>query len=203
VQTEADVRLRTIHHDWAEAAERTQQTVRQISEQVRRFLDDQVWLENRRVLDIVRVVESSALACRDRPPDLGLDVDLPGVSIALPFERPLYSAQPAASVESMLGPADEEEIDVSALYAQTFVDHTRLAQNIRSLLPPRSSATLDEIIEFYPVEQGAAEIIGYLSLNVDDLVVTLDETEEMLLRYRHPNGTTHPARLPQVTVNRP
>lgn len=83
-----------------------------------------------------------------------------------------------------------------------FVD-ARLAQNIRSLLPPRSSATLDEIIEFYPVEQGAAEIIGYLSLNVDDLFVTLDETEEMLLAYRDPDGTTHRARLPQVTVNRP
>ena len=64
VQTDADVRLRTIHHDWSEAAERTQQTVRQISEQLRRFLDDQVWLENRRVLDIVRVVEARARLSR-------------------------------------------------------------------------------------------------------------------------------------------
>ena len=38
---------------------------------------------------------------------------------------------------------------------------------------------------------------------MDDLVVTLDETEEMLLTYRHPDGTTHRARLPQVRVNRP
>src|SRR5918994_3448872 len=29
-RTEADTRLRTIHHDWSEAAERTQQTVRLI-----------------------------------------------------------------------------------------------------------------------------------------------------------------------------
>ena len=56
-QIEADRRLRTIHHDWSEAAERTQRTVRQISEQLRRFLDDQVWQENRRVLDIVRLAE--------------------------------------------------------------------------------------------------------------------------------------------------
>ncbi|MCW2750288.1 MAG: hypothetical protein JWR83_1398, partial [Aeromicrobium sp.] len=51
---EADRRMKGIHHDWSEAAERAQRTVRQISEQLRRFLDDQVWMENRRVLDLVR-----------------------------------------------------------------------------------------------------------------------------------------------------
>lgn len=199
---DADARLRTIHHDWSEAAERTQQTVRQISEQLRRFLDDQVWLENRRVLDIVRAIESSALGCRDKPPDFGLTVEVPGLPIALPFERPLYSAQPSARVESILGPVDEEEIDVSALFAQRFVDQARLAQNIRSLLPPRSSATLEEIIDFCPVRQGAAEIVGYLSLTEDDLVVTMDESEETLITYRDPDGTGHRARLPKVTVSR-
>ena len=53
-QIQTDSRLRTIHHDWADAAERTQQTVRQISEQFRRFLDDQIWVENRRVLELVK-----------------------------------------------------------------------------------------------------------------------------------------------------
>jgi hypothetical protein len=201
-RTDGDTRLRTIHHDWSEAAERTQQTVRLISEQLRRFLDDQVWLENRRVLDIVRAIESSALGCREDRPHLGLTVDLAGLPIALPFERPLYSAQPSATVESLLDPADEQEIDVSALFAQTFVDQARLAQNIRALLPPRSSATLDEIVDFHPVEQGAAEIIGYLTLNEDDIGVTLDESGESLLEYRDPDGNIHRARMPKVTVSR-
>ena len=51
---ESDPRLRHIHYDWLDAAERTQATVRQLSEQLRRFLDDQVWFENRRVIDILR-----------------------------------------------------------------------------------------------------------------------------------------------------
>jgi flagellar motility protein MotE (MotC chaperone) len=45
---ERDPRLRHIHYDWLDAAERTQATVRQLSEQLRRFLDDQIWFENRR-----------------------------------------------------------------------------------------------------------------------------------------------------------
>ncbi|MGO1287971.1 MAG: DUF3375 domain-containing protein [Cellulosimicrobium funkei] len=49
-------RLRRVHYDWLDAGERTQATVRTLSEQLRRFLDDQVWLENRRVMDILRDV---------------------------------------------------------------------------------------------------------------------------------------------------
>ena len=86
-QIETDRRLRTVHHDWSEAAERTQRTVRQISEQLRRFLDDQVWLENRRVLDLVRSIEATALSFRDTPPAIGLEVYEPGVRIALPILR--------------------------------------------------------------------------------------------------------------------
>ena len=124
---DADRRMRGIHHDWSEAAERAQRTVRQISEQLRRFLDDQVWLENRRVLDLVRAVEGAALALRDNPPTLGLEVDEPGVAIALPFERPLYQPPAAAAVESLIPPTTEE-VDPDLLFTQTFVDQARLVE---------------------------------------------------------------------------
>ena len=67
---EADQHIRGIHHDWSEAADRAQRTVRQISEQLRRFLDDQVWLENRRVLDLVRSVEERCARAPRQPADL-------------------------------------------------------------------------------------------------------------------------------------
>ncbi|MDD2457767.1 MAG: DUF3375 domain-containing protein, partial [Eubacteriales bacterium] len=43
-----DARLRRVHYDWLEAGEQTQRTVAQLSAQLRRFLDDQAFLENRR-----------------------------------------------------------------------------------------------------------------------------------------------------------
>jgi hypothetical protein len=180
-QIEADPRLRTVHHDWADAAERTQHTVRQISEQLRRFLDDQVWLENRRVLDLVRAVEAAALACRADPPSIGLELDVPGVDISLPFERPLYDSRPSARVDSLLDPDAEDDVDDSALFGQTFVDQARLADNVRSAVPRGSSALLSDIVAAYPVEQGAAEIVGYLALSDEDLEVTVDEQEETVL----------------------
>ncbi len=197
----ADRRLRTVHHDWSEAAERTQRTVRQISEQLRRFLDDQVWLENRRVLDLVRSIEGAALACRDDPPAIGLAVDQPGVGIVLPFERPLYDARPAASVESLLDPDADAEVDATALFGQPFVDQARLADNIRSAVPERSSALLSDIVDVYPLEQGAAEVVSYLALNEDDLDVAVDEGDETYIDYTH-GGVDRRMRMPKVTVTR-
>jgi len=200
---EADHRIRGIHHDWSEAADRAQRTVRQISEQLRRFLDDQVWLENRRVLDLVRAVESVALELRDNPPAFGLEVDQPGIEIALPFERPLYQPPVAVAVESQI-PAATEDVDADALFAQTFVDQARLAEIIRAVLPESSSALLSDVIAMHPIEQGAAEIVGYLALNDDDVTVDMDDTDESLLEYADPTDTdiTKRARLPKVTVRR-
>ena len=200
---DADRRIRGIHHDWSEAADRAQRTVRQISEQLRRFLDDQVWLENRRVLDLVRAVESVALELRDNPPGFGLEVDQPGVEIALPFERPLYQPPAAVAVESQIH-TETVDVDTDLLFTQTFIDQARLADIIRSALPENSSALLSDVIAMHPIEQGAAEIVGYLALNDDDVTVELDDSDQTLIEYCDPDNpdVTKRARLPKVTVRR-
>lgn len=200
-QVEADRRLQKVHHDWSEAAERTQRTVRQISEQLRHFLEDQVWLENRRVLELIRSIEAAALASRDHPPAIGLEVTEPGVGIVLPFERPLYDARPAARVDSLLDPESDAQVDMSALFGQPFVDQVRLADNIRSAVPLGSSALLSDIVGVYPVEQGAAEIVGYLALTDEDLQVSADEQDETFIDYVHGEGARR-MHMPRVTVSR-
>ncbi|MGD9606048.1 MAG: DUF3375 domain-containing protein [Leucobacter sp.] len=201
---EADRRLRYIHHDWAEAAERTQQTVRNLSEQLRRFLEDQVWVENRRVLDIVKSIEQTALKLRDAPPpaDLGLTIDEPGLTIDLPFERPLYAVQEQTQVDSLIEPAAEEVIEYDALLGQRFVDAARLAGNIRAIVPPRSTAELADIIELYPVEEGIAEILGYLALTDDDIEIELHDGQEVTIDYTDLEGRAKRAIMPKATVIR-
>jgi hypothetical protein len=63
-----DRRLMRIHYDWLQAGEVAQRTVARLSEQLRRYLDDQAWLENRRIMQIIRNLEQSAIAVRDRAP---------------------------------------------------------------------------------------------------------------------------------------
>lgn len=198
----ADRRLATVHHDWAEAAERTQRTVRQISEQLRRFLDDRVWIENRRVVDLIRVIEALALEVKDAPPDAGMEVDIPGVPIVLPTERPLYVVRESSEVDSMLAPQLDEDLDLTALLAQSFVDKARLADNLRAVIPEGSGALLTDVVDLYPIEQGAAEIVGYLTIDDGDLDVEMDEAEETVIDYVDGDGQPRRARMPKVTVTR-
>lgn len=155
---------------------------------------------------MVRAVETAALELRDNPPLFGLDVDEPGIDIALPFERPLYQAPAEVAVDSHVTRADEE-VDADLLFAQTFIDQARLVATIRSVLPENSSALLSDVIAVHPVEQGAAEIVGYLALNDEDVTVDIDHTggtEETVLEYVDPEqpAITKRARLPKVTVRR-
>ena len=64
-----DRRLLRIHYDWMEAGEVAQRTVGRLSEQLRRYLDDRTWLENRRIMQLIRELEQQALAVREEPPE--------------------------------------------------------------------------------------------------------------------------------------
>ncbi|GAB3614249.1 DUF3375 domain-containing protein [Humibacter ginsengisoli] len=203
-QISADRRLRRIHHDWADAAERTQQTVRNLSEQLRRFLEDAVWVENRRVRDLVRGIEAAALATRETPPRadaLGLVVDEPGVPVVLPFERPLYDPQPDVVIENMPAPQRVDDLDLDSLFGQRFVDTARLAGNIRTVVPRGSSALLSDIVELYPIMDGVAELLGYLALGDDDIDVIAGDGEATI-DYTDAGGTRRRVQMPEVTVTR-
>ena len=155
------------------------------------------------MLDLVRDVESAALSVRDNPPAHGLTVDEPGIAIALPFERPLYTPPVAAEVESLIPPT-VAEVDSDVLFAQKFIDQTRLLDNIRAVLPAHSTALLSDIVAMYPVEHGAAEIVSYLALADDEVDIEMDDSDVTILDYPNPEDPekTSRARLPKVTVKR-
>ena len=132
----SDPRLRHIHYDWLDAAERTQATVRQLSEQLRRFLDDQVWFENRRVIDILRGIESHALELRElRKSRSRWSSTRPRRPSGCRMERPLYAPVQKARIDSdeRSGDADEET-DPAALFEQVYVDPEPLRGCVRQAL---------------------------------------------------------------------
>ncbi|MCO7275480.1 DUF3375 domain-containing protein [Cellulosimicrobium cellulans] len=214
-------RLRRVHYDWLDAGERTQATVRTLSEQLRRFLDDQVWLENRRVMDILRGVEAKALAARDvarragGPP--GMTVDAVAPEIVLPTERPLFTPRPTARLDSDHVEAGDDDFEVDALYDQVHVDPERLARRVRATLSRPGGpgeVALADLLADAPLEHGLAELVTYLSLEDPRFVVVHDEerTDEVRWEGEAPTGpvaedsTPDPvvrvARLPRVTYAR-
>jgi hypothetical protein len=186
---EHDGRLRHLHFDWIDAGERTQATVRLLSEQLRRFLDDQVWLENRRVFDLLRSIESKAVTLRHHPPPLKMELDDMAATITLPFERPLYAPQQAARLSDEAVVVGSDDFDASALLDQMHVDREELAQTVRDVLRHRTQVGLAPVVAEHPLSQGLAELVGYLSLSDSSFEVIFDETGREEITWKADSGT--------------
>jgi len=201
--TGKDTRLRHIHYDWLDAAERTQAMVRQLSEQLRRFLDDQVWLENRRVIEILRSIESHALRLRDgRDVPLTMEIDAPAPAITLPMERPLYAPVRKARIDSdNVRPADEET-DPAALFEQVYVDPEPLRGVIRQALRKSPQVGLAELIAGNPIRQGVAELVTYLSLKDGTFGLVFDERHDERILWQEADGRERKVTMPRVTFVR-
>lgn len=203
-----DRRLKRVHYDWLEAGEHAQRTVAQLSQQLRRFLDDKAWLENRRIMDILHSIEGRALALRDtapasllRTPDFA-HIDEIGTDIDLLLERPLHQPAPQTLLKRVALQAGEADDDASALFAQVRVDKAALAAHIRQSLQTQAQVTLTTLLQTRPLQQGLGELVAYLQLASESPGSVVDETTEDVVAWVVQDGTgteiTRRARLPRV-----
>lgn len=194
-----DTRTRRIHYDWLEAGEHTQRMVAQLSQQLRRFLDDQAWLENRRIMDILRGIESKALElCAMPPAGTVMHVDDIAADIELPMERPLHPPPLKPAIIDASIEAGEAEVDAGALFSQIVIDKAALSRHIRHALQEHSRITLRELCQARPLQQGLAELIAYLQLAGQEFKSTVDEENEDVIAWRDGGDRMKQARLPRV-----
>jgi hypothetical protein len=199
----ADPRLRYIHHDWLDAGERAQGTVRQLSEQLRRFLDDQVWLENRRVMELLRSIESRALALRDTiGGDFNHEIDASAPTIRLPMERPLYTRPRSATVNSGGVEPGRFDGESTALFEQTYVDPAPLIRSVRKALQRSHQIALPDVVAETPITHGLSELVTYLSLDDEGFTTVFDESARDSVGWTDESGMTKTATLPRVIYAR-
>lgn len=198
-----DARTRRVHYDWMEAGEHTQRTVAQLSQQLRRFLDDQAWLENRRIMDILHGIESKTLALRDSPPPgVLMEMAESSADIELTMERPLFTPAIKPVIADLALQAGNEDIDPSALFEQVIVDKARITRHIRHALQDKAQITLSELVSTQPLQQGLAELVTYLQLGTETFSTVVDEDtlDPICWQAVAPGGLelTRSARLPRV-----
>ncbi len=210
-----DPRTRRVHHDWLEAGEHTQRTVAQLSQQLRRFLDDRAFLENRRILDLLHGIESKALGARDATPTgTVMHIDAMGADVELPLERPLFAPSVKPRLADLALMAFDADIDTARLFAQIVVDKARLRSVVERALRREPQITLRELLAAEPLQQGLAELVAYLELAhagdgndaPDGPRALVDEAVEERIRWQARNAAgetvTREARLPRVIFTR-
>ena len=202
---EPNPRLRRVHYDWLDAGEHAQRTVAQLSQQLRRFLDDQAWLENRRIMDLLRGIEVRALALRSAPPTGAIHaIDALHPEVDLPLERPLYRAPTKTALTATKLAAGHAEGDAQALFEQVRIDKAALAQHIRQSLQTRAHISLGELLQLRPLQHGLGELVAYLQLASSGAVQTaLDESVQETIHWVSADGTPRSATVARILFVRP
>ncbi len=198
-KSDPDRRLRHVHHDWFDAGDHTQRMVASLSAQLRRFIDETAWLENRRIIEIVRMIEQHAIEIRHTPPTGEVHtVASPTAEIVLPMERRL--ATPATTTALEVGDLlDEFDADLALLFADTSIDTVALSDNLDELLTDHSQVTLARACEARPLTHGLGELVAYLHLSDDRFEHTV--TEDFLDRITWElvdSGVTRSVEMPRV-----
>jgi hypothetical protein len=169
-----------------------------LSEQLRRYLDDKAWLENRRIMQLIRGVEQTALALRDGAPEGAfMTLDEPAPDLDLAMARPLFTPPLKPRIDQH--PLDDAEtVPADALFAHVHVDHGRLAAHVRQALQNRPQISLAELVDRNPLEQGLAELVAYFSLAADDRGAIIDDAQRQTLTWADDTGRLRQATMPLV-----
>jgi hypothetical protein len=182
-----------------EAGEKVYKTNNTLVEQLRKYLDDQAYLENKRILELIRSIEKRAVEIKSHPPEArhftGLD-DLKPV-LELVMCRNLFVPPKSPTISDAPLTEGSADINVSALYGQVYVDEQELLVNIRKALQTQSQISLRQLTEQFPLHKGLAEVVSYLNLAARDskAVIVEDETDSLYL-------TTHGGQPKQVCLPR-
>ncbi|RTZ71924.1 MAG: DUF3375 domain-containing protein [Gammaproteobacteria bacterium] len=198
-----DARLKRVHYDWLDAGEQTQRTVARLSQQLRRFLDEQAWLENRRIMEVLHRLEGDALAVRENAPTGSFaELEVPGAFLELPMEKPLFQPPFKPHIDDHIELGEGESLDAGVLFDQHWVDKARLAAHLRRALQTRSQVTLGELLESQPLEQGLAELLAWLELAAEADHTLFEESRQERISWQDEAGHWRSATLPQVIFNR-
>lgn len=139
---------------------------RKIAEQLRRYLESKIYLENRRIIELMRPIEQKAIELRDADiprKQSFMEIQDLGVDISLIMANRLFVVPtvPVISSEDIISGLDSET-DADMLFMQQFIDRDKLKNNIHSSLLKHPQVSLAHLIIEYPLEYGAAELVVYL-----------------------------------------
>ena len=171
-------------------------------EQLRKYLDDRAYLENKKIMEIIKEIKTFALQIKDKPPGKDFFEIDNRAKIEMIMERPFWDVLAGSELMKIdLEDGLASNVDVQVLYSQFNVNREELEDHISSLLQHNSQITLKTLLEHYPIERGLAEILTYLDIAVKkkNTVINEDIIETMVLWNKSTNKQ-YKVHLPQIIL---
>lgn len=136
---------------------------------LKHFVQSREYLEQRRVNQLLREAQRTALTIKDEfkaTESLEYFLELTSSRLRSLSQWVLYDptlqAEPEAMREGEPPPIDLES--VSELVAQSEIDFRTLKEHLSSMLEQREQASIGDILEHFPAEQGLGSVVGLLAL---------------------------------------
>ncbi len=202
-ELDKDASLKHLKFDLLNNANKIAKVTARLIEQLRRFIDDKVWVENRKILELCKEIEQKAIAIKGNPPKERKFIAIDGVKVPIDsvFEKSLHT--PKEKVEFKAELKEEElSVDLESFYDIFYVDEEALKQAINTLLQIKPQCTLKEIVERFPVTKGVAELVAYLSIAKNSDNTYLEENEKERLIIKDSSGEEKAVLVPKVVWTR-
>jgi hypothetical protein len=148
------------------------------------FVQSREFQEHRRLNSLLKEATQVALATKDLiRPNLTLDYELALTSSRIRSVSQWALYDPAQRLaDASMPDAEVSELDldiVSELVRQSEIDFRTLRQHVRAMLERQSQASVRQLLEAFPAEQGLGSVVGYVALGAKHGEVTNDfETVE-------------------------
>jgi hypothetical protein len=202
-----DTLLSHLYSYLLEAGAKVNLTRQQITDQLRRYIQEQSQ-DNKRILELIRDFEAQAhrleeLDSRSYPAFAQLPEQQATLSMLL--SRGLYHPPRSEQFSGLVAEtAPEAEVDLRTLFEVSHIDEQQLQHQIhRCLSEHQGQVTLAQVIERYPIRHGLDEVLTYIKLACEQtLPAHIDTTREQQIRWQAEPELWRLLRIPAITFVR-
>jgi hypothetical protein len=171
-----------------------------LARSLKSFVQSREFLEQRRLHALLKDAQHAALASRDlvRPnQQIGFSLTLTSSRLRSVSQWTLFDPSFEISNTDMPDAAvgDLSLDDIRRLVNESEIDLRSLRAHVRAILADQSQASIREILEKFPAEQGLGSIVGYVALGAKHGEVTEDS---QVVTWNGQDGVARRARLPAI-----
>ena len=183
---------------------RVHDVLQSFARSLKSFVQSKEFREQRRLRALLKLATQAALAARTqvRPAqDLAWELTLTSSRIRSASQATLYDpATRLPDAEMRDGEAAELGLElVRELVRQSEIDFRTLRRNLRATLERRPRASIGQVLELFPADQGFGSVVGYVALGVKHGQCTQDRE---LVRWRGQDRVDRRARVPTIYFTR-
>jgi hypothetical protein len=177
--------LVNIKNHLIEAGDKVKRTRSHLIEQLKIYLDDQVWLENQRVVEVIKKIEKKVMNVDDEllKEKYFTNIDDTKPSFNLPMMKKLYRPSQRPIIKSQKLTQGRAEANTDVLFKQYYVDIAKLQSNIERCLQQQDQINLQQLCKKYPIKKGLSELIAYVNLATKNENSTINRKSEVLIEY--------------------